>query len=100
MATGSRARARSAGINFADVLMAAGKYQVKPPTPYVGGAELSGTVLALGDAVRDFAVGDRVVALPTLGGAFAGECVVDTSALFKARGGRVARCTVGSDSFP
>jgi NADPH2:quinone reductase len=53
---------KASGISFVDVLTAAGGYQVKPPVPYIPGSECAGVVDATGDEVRDFAVGDRVVA--------------------------------------
>lgn len=61
----------SAAINFADVLMARGEYQVKLPTPFVGGGELSGTVIETTSDVGHVTVGQHVVALPFPGGAFA-----------------------------
>ena len=48
------------GINYVDVLMCAGGYQLKPPVPFVPGLEACGDVMAVGAGVEDFAVGDRV----------------------------------------
>ncbi len=59
---------RAAGCNFFDILMCQGKYQVKPPFPFVPGAEVAGVVITLGEGVEGFAVGDRVLASPGLGG--------------------------------
>lgn len=67
---------RAAGINFPDVLVIAGKYQVKTPTPFVPGNEAAGVVSAVGSGVTQFAVGDKVI-INTLGGAFAEKCVAD-----------------------
>jgi NADPH2:quinone reductase len=67
---------RSAGINFPDILMISGEYQVETAPPFVPGNELAGIVEAVGDGVSRFAAGDRVIATPT-GGAFAEKCVVD-----------------------
>src|SRR5258705_9078208 len=53
---------RAAGCNFFDILMARGQYQVKPPFPFVPGAELAGVVHTVGPDVRGFAPGDRVLA--------------------------------------
>ena len=66
----------AAGINFPDVLSIAGKYQVKTPTPFVPGNEAAGVVSQLGEAVTEFAVGDKVI-INTMGGAFAEKCVAD-----------------------
>lgn len=52
----------AAGVNFPDVLMVQGKYQVKPPVPFVAGSETAGTILSVGEGVSGFAVGDRVTA--------------------------------------
>ncbi len=58
----------AAGVNFPDGLMVRGEYQVKPPRPFTPGSEVAGIVRGVGDGVAGFAVGDRVVALPGLGG--------------------------------
>lgn len=57
------------GVNFADILMVAGKYQVQPDFPFSPGLEASGRIAALGEGVTRFAVGDRVAALCGTGGA-------------------------------
>ena len=66
---------KAAGCNFFDILMAQGRYQVKPPLPFVPGAELAGIVSAVGAEVDGFRVGDRILASPSLG-AFAERAVV------------------------
>ncbi len=66
----------AAGINFPDILIVAGTYQVKTPPPFVPGNEAAGTVAAVGKGVTRFAVGDKVV-ITTRGGAFAEKCVAD-----------------------
>jgi NADPH2:quinone reductase len=52
----------AAGVNFPDVLLVQGLYQVKPPLPFSPGVEVAGVVSALGDGVRELRVGDRVAA--------------------------------------
>ena len=37
-----RIRVRASGVNFADTLQIAGKYQVKPPFPFTPGLEVAG----------------------------------------------------------
>lgn len=65
----------AAGCNFFDILMCRGEYQVKPPLPFVPGAEVAGTVRAVGEGVTGLAEGDRVFASAMLGG-FAERIVV------------------------
>ena len=67
---------RAAGLNFADVLVVAGKYQVRPPLPFVPGNEASGIVTAVGRNVSRFKPGDHVIGA-LRGGAFAERAVVD-----------------------
>lgn len=52
---------RAAALNFPDLLMVQGLYQVKPPLPFVAGTEMAGVVSAVGEGVGDLAVGDAVV---------------------------------------
>jgi NADPH:quinone reductase len=56
------------GVNFPDTLIIAGKYQVKPPLPFSPGAEVAGTVAAIGPGVESVAVGDRVMCISIYGG--------------------------------
>jgi len=51
---------RASGLNFRDVLNVLGMY---PGAPGVPGNECAGTVVAVGSAVTDVAVGDEVVAM-------------------------------------
>ena len=69
-------RVHAAGLNFPDLLMIAGQYQLKTPPPFVPGAEAAGVVTATGAGVERLQVGDPVIAMPT-GGAFAEVCVAD-----------------------
>lgn len=55
------------GINFADILMVAGQYQVRPPFPFSPGLEAAGEVLEVGEGVDHVEVGDRVLAICNYG---------------------------------
>ena len=70
-----RIAVHSAGVNYPDALIIAGKYQFQPPLPFAPGGEVAGTVLELGEAVTGFAVGDRVMGMCGWNG-YAEEVVV------------------------
>lgn len=53
---------KAAALNFFDILMIQGKYQVKPPFPFSPAAEVAGVIDSVGDGVTGLSVGDRVVA--------------------------------------
>jgi NADPH2:quinone reductase len=55
------------GLNFPDVLMVQGKYQIRPEVPFSPGSELSGVVVDVGPGVTEFARGDRVCGNVSLG---------------------------------
>lgn len=59
---------RAAGVNYVDGLFVQGRYQIKPPLPFTPGGEVAGDVVAVGDGVEGVTVGDRVLAMPWLGG--------------------------------
>ncbi len=78
-------RVLAAAANFPDVLMCRGSYQVRPPLPYIPGAELCGEVVETGQDVTGFAPGDRVIggaALPY--GAFAEYALMEARGAFTA----------------
>ncbi len=54
-------RVKAAALNFFDLLIIAGKYQVKPPFPFSPASEFAGIVESVGAGVTDVAVGDRVL---------------------------------------
>jgi NADPH:quinone reductase len=75
-------RVEAAGLNYPDALLVQGKYQFRPPLPFVPGMELAGVVSAVGAGVRDLRPGDPVIA--TAGtGAFAEECVVSADRVLR-----------------
>ncbi|MBR0937385.1 NADPH:quinone oxidoreductase family protein [Bradyrhizobium jicamae] len=55
-----RVAIRAAGINFPDILMAAGEYQLKPPLPFTPGSEAAGDVVEVNEAAG-VTVGDKVI---------------------------------------
>ena len=57
---------KSAALNFFDLLMIQGKYQIKPPFPFSPAAEVAGVIESIGAGVTDLKVGDRVVASPKM----------------------------------
>jgi len=71
-------RTTAASLNFPDLLMCQGLYQVKAPLPAVSGAEGVGIVEAVG-AGSHFSVGDRVVGFCHGGGTLADKFVVDNN---------------------
>ena len=72
-------RVRAAAVNYPDVLLIAGKYQIKVPPPFTPGSEMAGDVRAVGDGV-DLRPGDRVSATAFVGG-FAEQILVDARGL-------------------
>lgn len=79
-------QAYAASLNFPDVLMCQGKYQVKPPLPFSPGAEVAGVVCAVGAGVTNWQPGDAVMA-STGYGALAEQCVVDATRLARVPAG-------------
>lgn len=73
-------RVHAAGVNFPDVLMVRGAYQMKPELPFIPGIEAAGEIAALGPGVTGWRVGQRVLAgVPT--GAFAEYAVAKAQPL-------------------
>ncbi|HXT79528.1 MAG TPA: NADPH:quinone oxidoreductase family protein [Acetobacteraceae bacterium] len=60
-------RINARGVQYVDVLMLAGKYQFRPEPPFIPGGEAAGEVIAVGQGVSGFAVGDRVMSRHSLG---------------------------------
>ncbi len=71
---------KAAGVAFPELLQSRGKYQIQPPLPFVPGAEIAGVVVEA-PADSGFVPGDRVAALPMLGG-FAEQVVADVLLTF------------------
>jgi NADPH:quinone reductase len=71
---------RAAGVNFVDALLVAGKYQIKMTAPFTPGSEVAGEIVAVGDGVEDWSVGDRVAATTAVGG-FAEQVAINARLL-------------------
>ena len=63
-----RVAIKAASLNFPDLLIIQGKYQMKPDLPFVPGTEFSGVVEAVGEGVKGFKPGDAVAAFAGTGG--------------------------------
>ena len=59
---------KACALNFADLLMANGTYQEKPPLPFTLGMEVAGDVLALGPNTGGPKIGSRVAVFGGHGG--------------------------------
>ena len=75
-----RVAIHAAGINFPDILMAAGEYQLKPELPFTPGVEAAGEVTEIGEGVTGVTVGNRVI-VKMRHGAYAEEAMVSPSQL-------------------
>ena len=77
-----RIRIRATSLNFPDILLCQGKYQLKLEPPFTPGMDISGEIDAVGEGVEDFVVGEAVVGGMRFGG-FAEFAVVSTGGLQK-----------------
>ncbi len=79
-----RVRAGAIGVGRPDVLIRTGTYKWMPPLPAIPGAELAGTIDAIGEGVTQWRSGDRVLVsardLPQRGGCYAQAIVVPVDA--------------------
>ncbi|HEY9212426.1 MAG TPA: NAD(P)H-quinone oxidoreductase [Ancylobacter sp.] len=66
----------SAGVNRPDVMQRKGLYPPPPGAPDIPGLEISGEVVALGEGVTRFSLGDKVCAL-VVGGGYAEYCLAE-----------------------
>ncbi len=71
-----------AGVNFPDLLLIQGLYQMRPDPPFGPGFEVAGVVAGVGDDVSHVAPGDRVMAFVQLGG-YAERVVAPAEAVFE-----------------
>lgn len=78
--TSVRVRVKATSLNYANYLQILGKYQEKPPLPFIPGSDYSGIVDAVGSGVSLLKVGDRVCSFAGLG-SFAEFLVADQAEL-------------------
>src|SRR2546428_12044235 len=67
---------KATGVNYADSIMVAGRYQTRPTLPFSPGLEAAGVVTQCGDGVTRYKPGDHVMAILAYGG-FAGRAPPD-----------------------
>ena len=72
---------QAAGLNFPDVLIIQGKYQIQPELPFIPGGECSGVVEAVGAKVTRFKAGDKVLSMGA-SGAFCEKIAAHEYAVF------------------
>ncbi|MEM9172823.1 MAG: NADPH:quinone oxidoreductase family protein [Pseudomonadota bacterium] len=68
-------RLKACGVNFPDVLMVAGKYQMQPAMPFSPGAEMAGDIVELGEGVDSLTIGTPVLCMTGFGGMAEYICV-------------------------
>jgi NADPH:quinone reductase len=78
-----RVAMRAAGVNYPDLLMVAGGYQLRPPLPFTPGLEGAGVIAEAAPDVTGWRPGDRAI-VRARPGTFAEELVVDAAALLPA----------------
>jgi NADPH:quinone reductase-like Zn-dependent oxidoreductase len=74
-------RLGAAGINRGDCMQRMGLYPAPPGAPDIMGLEFAGEIVALGDKVDKWAIGDRIAALVAGGGYAQYACVHQDHAL-------------------
>jgi NADPH:quinone reductase-like Zn-dependent oxidoreductase len=61
-------KVKAIGLNFADIFAMQGLYSATPEGPFIPGLEYSGEIIAVGDAVKEWKVGDQVMGATKFGG--------------------------------
>ncbi|GGJ03320.1 NADPH:quinone oxidoreductase family protein [Neoroseomonas lacus] len=91
---GVRIRIEASGVSFATQLVVEGKYQRKPPLPFIPGTEVVGTVIEAAPDAEAPQVGTRVFAVLDWGG-YAEEVVADDIHVVAIPDGLPAEAAVG-----
>jgi NADPH:quinone reductase-like Zn-dependent oxidoreductase len=74
-------RVHACAINYPDVLIIEDRYQLKPTRPFAPGSEIAGEVVRVGDSVREWGVGDRLIAATGFGGLAEQACIPASRAI-------------------
>jgi NADPH:quinone reductase len=77
-----RVRLQACGVNFPDTLIIAGKYQYKPPLPFIPGVESAGTIIERAPDAGRFRLDEAVITRQRTGG-YAEEIVLGEDRLVK-----------------
>jgi prostaglandin reductase 3 len=85
-------KTRYSGVNAADYLMAAGRYLAPTPPPYDMGSESCGEIVAIGEGVTDWQVGDAVFAI---GGGFREYFTIPANRAIRVPVANAAAVTIG-----
>jgi NADPH:quinone reductase-like Zn-dependent oxidoreductase len=80
-------RVLACAINYPDVLIIEDKYQFKPERPFAPGSEICGEVAGIGEGVKDWSIGDRLIAVSGHGG-LAEQMVLPSAKAFALPAGR------------
>jgi len=59
---------KACGVNFADLLLISGRYQLRPEQPFIPGVEVAGRVIRVGSEIDTIEVGAKVAAYVKYGG--------------------------------
>jgi NADPH:quinone reductase len=73
---------KACAVNYPDVLVIEDKYQFRPERPFAPGGEVSGLVSALGEGVKQWKIGDRVICGTSMNG-MAEKVAVDAARAFE-----------------
>ena len=72
---------KATGLGYVDALTVAGRYQIKPKTPFIPGNEISGVIVETGAKVKHLRIGQRVLGMPFQGGLAEKSCVIESKCI-------------------